>query len=135
MKRSQHIRLILMGGLSAGALSGCGQKPGITADNVYTNNFYVPGVGYYHAPFRNWYSLPYNHFDPNNQKFFYGGEWGVRPFESITNISAPTAEAASYAQTMRTDVSRGGFGSYGYGGGGGYYGGGGGYHGWSGFSG
>ena len=117
MKRSQQIRLILIGGLSAGALSGCGQKSVVSSDNVYTNNFYVPGAGYYHAPFRAWYPLPYNHFDPENQKYFYGGTWEAQPFQSITNISAPTAEAASLAQNSRTDVPRGGFGGFGRGGG------------------
>lgn len=112
MKRSKSIRLLLLGGLSTAALSGCDQKPSISTENVYTNNFYVPGTGYYHAPFRNWYPLPYNHFDPQKQLYFYGGQWGAQPFESITNISAPTPEAVSAAQAVRTDISRGGFGGY-----------------------
>lgn len=119
-----------MGGLSAGALAGCAQKPTLSADNVYTNNFYVPGAGYYHAPFRAWYPLPYNDYSPENHQFFYGGQWGPGPFASITNLSSPTAELAALAQLLRTDISRGGFGY-----GGGYYGGGGYYHSWSGFSG
>ena len=63
---------MLIGGLSAGALAGCGpdQPPPLSSDAVYTNNCYVPGVGYYHAPFRAWYSLPYNHFDPQTQRYF-----------------------------------------------------------------
>ena len=135
MKRTRHIRLLLMGGLSAGALTGCGHKPALSVENVYTNNFYVPGAGYYHAPFRAWYPLPYNHFDVGYHEYFYGGQWGFRPFESVTNISAPTPEAASLAQSVRTDVPRGGFGGYGGSGGGGYYYGGSGYHGgWGGFS-
>ena len=112
MKKSKSIRLILMGGLSAGALAGCDQKPAISAEGVYTNNFFVPGVGYYHAPFRNWYSLPYNHFDPQQQRYYYGGQWGATPFENLTNISSPTAEAIRLAANNRTDVRRGGFGGY-----------------------
>jgi hypothetical protein len=114
VKRSSSIRLVLIGGLSAGALAGCGpdiRRLPISQDNVYTNNYYVPGVGYYHAPFRAWYSLPYNHFDPRSQQFFYGGQWAPAPHQSITNISAPTPEVARQAQAQRTDVSRGGFGS------------------------
>ena len=62
---------MLLGGLSAGALSGCGpQSVPITQDCVYTNNYYVPGVGYYHAPFRAWYVLPYNHYDPQSSRYF-----------------------------------------------------------------
>lgn len=106
---------MLIGGLTAGALASCGpqnaQKAPITADRVYTNNFFVPGVGYYHAPFRAWYSLPYNHFDPQMQRYFYGGQWGAAPFQSITNISAPPSAVAQHAEAQRTDVPRGGFGS------------------------
>lgn len=116
MKRSKSIRLLLLGGLSTAALVGCEQKPAISTANFYTNNFYVPGSGYYHAPFRNWYSLPYNHFDIQKQLYFYGGQWGTQPFASITNISSPTPEAVQVAEVARTDidragVSRGGFGS------------------------
>ena len=113
MKRSQSIRLILLGGLSSAALAGCSHRaPSVNTQDYYTNNFYLPGAGYYHAPFRSWYPLPYNHFDPVSQRYFYGGQWGAQPFESITNISAPTPEAVSLAQSTRTDISRGGFGGY-----------------------
>jgi len=112
MKRSHSIRLFLIGGLSAGTLTGCHPKLSVSTENVYTNNFYVPGAGYYHAPFRNWYALPYNHFDTQKNLFFYGGQWGPQPFESITNISAPTPEAVQLAQTTRTDITRGGFGGF-----------------------
>ena len=113
MKRSRCIRLVLLGGLSAGALTGCNQSqtPEVRADNVYTNNYFVPGVGYYHAPFRAWYAQPYNHFDPQQQQYFFGGQWAPAPHQSITNISSPTGAAAQQAQAQRTDVRRGGFGS------------------------
>ena len=121
MKRSQQIRLLFLGSLSAGAFTGCDSKPNISVANVYTNDFYVPGAGYYHAPFRGWFIKPYNFYDPQNQLYFYGGQWGKTPFESITNASPPTSEAVSFAEAHRHDISRGGFGSsYGV-----YYGGGG----------
>lgn len=114
MKRSKSIKLVLIGTL-ASALGGCGPKGAhdapITADRVYTNNFFVPGVGYYHAPFRAFYSFPYNHFDLASKRYFYGGNWGISPFLSITNISAPTAAVASAAEAQRTDIPRSGFGS------------------------
>jgi hypothetical protein len=124
VKRSKKVKVILIGGLSAGALAGCspGGNAPISADNVYANDYYVPGVGYYHAPFRAWYPLPYNHFDPAKQQYFYGGQWAAAPLENITNISSPTPQAASLAESIRTDVSRGGFG--GTGGGGFFFGGG-----------
>jgi hypothetical protein len=113
VKRSKCIRLVLLGGLSAGALVGCNQSqaPVVGADNVYTNNYFVQGVGYYHAPFRAWYIHPYNYFDPQQQRYFFGGQWAPAPHQSITNISPPTSEAVQQAQAQRSDVPRGGFGS------------------------
>jgi hypothetical protein len=112
VKRSRHIRLILIGGISAGALAGCspdGPSP-VSSEAVYTNDYYIPGVGYYHAPFHDWYTVPYNHFDPQTQRFFYGGQWASAPMESAVNISSPTPEAVSRVEAARTDVTRGGFG-------------------------
>ena len=124
VKRSKSIRLILLGGLSTAALTGCEQQPAVSTQNFYTNNFYIPGAGYYHAPFRNWYSLPYNYFSTAKQLYYYGGEWKPQPFASITNISSPTPDAVSAAEIARTDIARGGFGGVGYSGySGGYSGG------------
>ena len=117
MKRSRSIRLVLLGGISAGALTSCGpggSQDALSPNCVYTNNYYVAGVGYYHAPFRAWYSLPYNHYDQQTLRFFYGGQWGTLPHQSITNISSPTTEAAQRAQATRTDIKRGGFGRSSY---------------------
>lgn len=114
MKKSRSIRLVLIGGLTAGVASGCnpvGNAPAaIVAGNVYTNNFHVPGSGYYHAPFRAWYPIPYNQFDASKQQYYFGGTWSATPHQSITNISGPTAEAAQRAQSARTDIQRSGFG-------------------------
>ena len=108
---------MLIGGLSAGALTSCGPRTGddpsapIRADAVYANNHYVQGVGYYHAPFRAFFSLPYNHYDAQRQRYFHGGMWGTTPHTSITNLSNPTASVAQQAQALRSDVRRSGFGS------------------------
>ena len=106
---------MLLGGISAGVLTGCGPnnpfRAPVEPGAVYTNNYYLSGVGYYHAPFRQWYPLPYNHFDPQKQQYFYGGQWGATPHRSITNISSPMPEAVTFAETQRSDVPRGGFGS------------------------
>ena len=110
MKRSQSIRLMLLGGLSTVAATGCSPKPSINEANYYTNNFYVPGAGYYHAPYRSWYPLPYNYFDTQKQMYYYGGQWGIQPNSSITNISTPMPAAVNAAEYARTDVTRGGFG-------------------------
>jgi len=94
--------------------TGCGpgsQPPVVSTENVYTNNYHVPGVGYYHAPYRAFYQLPYNHYDATSGRYFYGGQWQSVPALNITNVSAPTAEVASLAEAQRTDVVRDGFGS------------------------
>jgi hypothetical protein len=115
VKRSRSIRLVLISGVSAGALAGCGppQPSPLSSEAVYTNNCYVPGVGYYHAPFRAWFSLPYNHFDPKTQRYFFGGQWAATACQTITNISSPTSGAAQLAEARRSDVVRGGFGGTG----------------------
>lgn len=118
MKRSAKIKLVLISGLSSAVLSGCEPPQAVSTQNFYTNNCYVPGAGYYHAPFRQWYILPYNYLDPKTGLYFFGGKWGQQPLASITNISAPTYEAVQVVESTRTDISRGGFGGYG----GGYYG-------------
>ncbi len=117
MKRSRKISLVLLGGLSAGALTSCapqlGGEPRISPDNVYENNYYVRDVGYYHAPFQAFYPQPYNFYDSRRRQYYYGGTWGNAPYRSIVNVSAPTLEAATAAQNTRLSVYRAGFGSTG----------------------
>ena len=119
MKRSRSIKLVLVGGLSAGALGGCtpsaNRPPAISSANYYTNNYYVPGVGYYHAPFQAWYPLRYNQYDAQKHRYYFGGQWANAPHQSIINISSPTSDAVQMAQAARTDISRGGFGSISHG--------------------
>lgn len=102
---------MLVGGLSVGALTGCGpSSPPVSTTGVFTNNHYVPGVGYYHAPYRAWYPLPYNQFDSQRARYFHGGQWAAAPHESVINISTPTAAAVQQVAAQRSDVQRGGFG-------------------------
>lgn len=117
MKRSQSVKLVLIGGLSAGALVGCDSSPNqpraFRSGNVYTNNYYVARLGYYHAPFRAWYPLPYNHYDAQRNAYYHGGTWSPSPLMTITNLSEPTPEALRAARAAIAPagtVSRGGFG-------------------------
>ena len=110
MKRSQSVRRVLLGGLSAGALTACAvaaQASRVTTESYFTNDQHIPGAGYYHAPFRGFFSFPYNHYDVNRKQYFYGGQWGPAPHRSIVNISAPTPEAAKAAESVRTDLQSG----------------------------
>jgi hypothetical protein len=115
VKRSHKVALVLLGGASAGAFSGCSRSSTdgplrISTQCVYVNDFHVPGVGYYHAPFRRFYLLPYNSYDARLKMYFFGGQWGASPFQSPINISSPTEDAATLAEASRTDIVRGGFG-------------------------
>jgi hypothetical protein len=109
---------VLLSGVSVGAFSACGvqvPRPGggvaaISPEIYYANDHFIPGAGYYHAPFRAFFPLAYNHFDPTRKQYFAGGQWGAAPHRSIVNVSAPTPEAAAAAQAMRTDIPRSGFG-------------------------
>jgi hypothetical protein len=104
---------VLAGGAAAGALAGCARPLRVSHDDVYPNDYQVPGVGYYHAPFHAFYPLPYNSRNQAHGQYYYGGQWGPAPHQSIVNISAPTVEAATKAEAVRTDITRGGFGSTG----------------------
>ncbi len=117
-KRSRQIRLILLGGLASGALTGCGGDQAAQdlppTQRVYPNDYYIEGIGYYHAPFGNWYQYTYNSakvLKPGTPAmFYYGGQWGPRPYESIINLSVPNSEGV-HALNRINDVRRGGFGS------------------------
>ena len=83
----------------------------LSADNVYTNNHYVPGAGYYHAPYHAWFPLPYNSYVPG-RGYYYGGNYNPQPDQRTEIISRPSPTAVSQAQAEhRATVRRGGFGS------------------------
>jgi hypothetical protein len=114
VKRSRSVKLVLVSGLSAGALTACGPSahaPSGQAGRFHANNDYVPGVGYYHAPYRAWFPLPYNHYDAQKHSYYYGGQWAPTPHQSITNISSPVLVASRTAGTTSGGVRRSGFGS------------------------
>jgi hypothetical protein len=108
VKRSQSVKRVLLGGLTAGAFSACAlaAQPRVTPNNFYTNDDHIPGAGHYHAPFQGFFAFPYNHYDAARKLYFYGGQWGPEPHRSIVNISAPTPDAARLAESIRTDVQR-----------------------------
>lgn len=111
----------MLGGISTGAFTACGpsgvSKPLLQADAVYGNDHHVTAVGYYHAPYRGWYPLPYNHYDPQRRQYFHGGQWTPQPHASIVNLSEPRADALQAAllllqqQSQSAAIRRSGFGS------------------------
>jgi len=97
MKRSQQIRLVLLGGLSGAALAGSAPTANAQLSsqgyalhgNAFTNDHYLPHAGYYHAPYGAWFPHRYNHFDPQQQKYFHGGQWSPQPHQSFTTSPSP----------------------------------------------
>ena len=115
MKRSTRISLVLLGGIATGALTACAPDDAastrISSESVYTNDTFIPGVGYYHAPFRAFYPRRYNDYDANTRRYYFGGRWETAPDLSVINISSPTPEVARAAETARNaQIERGGFG-------------------------
>lgn len=108
MKRSRTVQRVLIGGFSAGLAALCAPaaEPRITPQNYYTNDSFIRGAGYYHAPFQGFFPLPYNHYDSQRRLYYFGGQWGPAPHRSIVNLSTPTAAAAQSAQSARTDQPR-----------------------------
>lgn len=117
MKRSQRIVLVLSGALAAAPM-GCNRGPdwgedeeqALSPNSTYTNNHYVRGAGYYHAPYHAWFPFPYNSYAPD-RGYYHGGSWTPEPNKSSTMASQPSAETVRTAQAAhRSAVSRGGFG-------------------------
>ncbi len=55
------------------------------------NNFHVPGVGYYHAPVRNFFEFPYDHV--KDGMHYINGKWEYFSKEPEVASSQPTAAA------------------------------------------
>lgn len=72
----------------------------IDTQRQYANNEYLPGVGYYHAPYHAWYPYPYNYHDPS-RGYFAGGLWQALPWMLALNRSQPNPSAVTSALAAR----------------------------------
>ena len=52
--------------------------PVVNADTAYPNNHFLPGAGYYHAPYRGWFPRPFNDRD-EARGWYRGGAWRPTP--------------------------------------------------------
>jgi hypothetical protein len=104
---------------------------------AYPMNHFLPGAGYYHAPYHAWFPMPFNYHD-NSRGWFRGGQWRTTPMEDDAErrdeartggfvagrgysgggrvlTSRPSLEAVQRANTgaatQHANVIRGGFGS------------------------
>jgi len=91
----------------------------------YPNNYYAPGMGYYHAPHHSFFPFAFNAFQAG-RGYYHGGSWWPSPNTSSIRSSTPstsamsqlkhtltpgTAVSGSRSHVSSPSVSRGGFGS------------------------
>lgn len=102
------------------SLSACRPQPGYELEDPQTgsitNNTYVAGRGYWHAPFYAWYPYPYNDYRPS-LGYYYGGSFHDTPHSSPITASRPgsiSGSRSSANSSHASSVSRGGFGSSGH---------------------
>lgn len=112
MKKSRQVLLILSGAMAVAPL-GCDDSPTrvplASADLSYTNNYYIPSAGYYHAPFHAWYPQPYNFYDAA-RGYYYGGNWHPEPYVGGATESRPNPNSIPYNLTSRSSRSSSGSG-------------------------
>ena len=74
------------------------EEPPVSEDQEYTNDTYVPGAGYYHAPYHSFFPYRYNYYD-SARGYYHGGSWW--PQASLSNIfrSRPNSSAAASARS------------------------------------
>lgn len=133
MKRSAVVTLVISGAL----LAGCDDKPAYNqsaynsgdwssnTNSAITNNTYVAGQGYWHAPYHAWYPYPYNYFRPGFG-YYYGGRYYDHPDLNPIGASTPRSFTSSGTRVgsgytgagssesssggSHSSVARGGFG-------------------------
>lgn len=116
LRRSHKVALVLLGTAGvvgagsiydvwrrerdqAAANASATAKP-IAEDQTYRNDEYIPGVGYYHAPFFGWFPYRFNHHDPA-RGYFAGGQWRPQPAPADVAQSRPSAPAVGAALAAR----------------------------------
>lgn len=77
----------------------------VEANRTYQNNEFVPGVGYYHAPYHSWFPFPFNHHDPA-RGYFAGGLWQAAPFAADLLSSRPNPAAVTNALAAQQRYER-----------------------------
>ncbi len=98
-------------GMMMGSVTGDGAGNDVAGDwSALTMSGIGDAIGA-ESPFRAWFEFPYNHYDAQNQRYYYGGTWAAVPHQSITNISAPLPQLAHLAEPQPAPVTRSGFGS------------------------
>ncbi|MEY2880915.1 MAG: hypothetical protein RLZZ15_3295 [Verrucomicrobiota bacterium] len=79
-----------------GDTEGAPPAPSVNANTDYPMNHFLPGAGYYHAPYRSWFPFPFNYHD-SGRGWFRGGQW------------QPTADATDAEKRAQSDPRTSGF--------------------------
>ena len=87
----------------------------VSTNQVYYNNTYAHGLGYYHALAGRWFPLPYGYNRPGSG-YFSNGSWGeskpsqtIQPSRPLSAVAQPLTRPGEPSDEHGT--SRGGFGS------------------------
>jgi hypothetical protein len=110
VKRSTAVALVLSGAIFGGC-SRRDEQPNAAArdSQVVTNDTYIQGRGYYHAPFHAWYPFPYNFYSPG-LGYYRGGSYFGQPDLTIPKPTYPGRSFnAAAAPAKEESVNRGGF--------------------------
>ena len=154
-RRSRTVTLLITGGVAA-ALTGCGSSSTsdrdgtavpekivapeswndgsvvrvnpatVSTNQVYYNNTYAHGIGYYHAGVGHWFPFPYG-FNRPGLGYFANGLWGdTKPVGTIPqshplSTTTQSLNRSEQASDSSESAKRGGFGSSGHGGHGGHF--------------
>lgn len=78
--------------------------PALSEDTDYPNDYYVPNVGYYHAPYHAFYPYHFNTFQ-SGRGYYHGGSWW--PAAMVTGIlsSRPSHSEVVRAAQVRSQSS------------------------------
>ena len=101
--------------------SGCGSGKKQAADDPYswstnnlkeatvlTNNTYVAGRGFYHAPYFGFFPYSYNSHLPG-RGYYHGGSFSPEPPQSTLTASPPGRMHHAMKQAREAETQRGGF--------------------------
>jgi hypothetical protein len=112
MKKSSVVVLVISGAM----LAGCDSSDWSSSESsqTYTNNHYVAGRGYYHAPYHSWFPFPYNSYDAS-RGYYHGGQYTTGPHVSAITSSKPTVSSSAFSRSSTrssgSSITRGGFSS------------------------
>jgi hypothetical protein len=117
MKKSSVVALVISGALLTGCDSSDDASSWREDSQTYTNNHYVAGRGYYHAPYRAWYPFPYNNYDVQRRTYYHGGNYTSDPHVSSVTASKPMVRSSFSSSSQSSSshsspITRGGFTSH-----------------------